>query len=67
MIFCVEIPQPVGKVVNPDAIIIEGVAVIPQPLYIVREATWEEYLAENVDNEVPRYFKAVYFYEVSTD
>jgi hypothetical protein len=70
------VPRPVGTVYTPDissvgrSLISGRLALVdPQPYFVVREATKEEYLSawpgERLDRSVD--WDKMYFYEVSTD
>jgi hypothetical protein len=56
-----------GTIYRPPEIIIDNHAQTPQPVYIVRECSLQEYLAETPqDTDVP-FVAVARFYEVSMD
>lgn len=68
MIFSSDIKVEVGSIFLPTRMSDnEGNYIPPQPLYIVREATWEEYKAQSTLHQIQETSEDLYYYEISTD
>lgn len=58
----------VGQVYTPARITFDSVLMPTQPIHIAREASVEEYLADNPQDELmSELYPGSYYYEVTTD
>lgn len=70
MIIASYLEKEIGKIHTPKAMTdIFGKFITPQPLFFIREATAEEYLAQSKENPEGIFITLPneYYYEVSTD